>query len=167
MKIYIKNNTEYDQDDILYMSNARGKYIVNPHALPFSFYFSGKQSSHGPRVKPIFNDSRMITAKAGTLKLCDDWNYIPGVDDKNVPNKQISEMKRFFKDYIVLFCLVWELNLSDPVLADYFEGRASFKDLIKDIDFYDKYKTELDKINDVKELEEFCRRNNLVNFYGN
>ena len=106
MKLYIKNTKEYDyKDDILCMSNARGKYIQTPHKLPFSFYFSSKNSSHGPRVKLMFNPDHLRTNLTGTLKLCDDWNYSPSKDDKHVPEQKVNEMKEFFKDYIVLCCL--------------------------------------------------------------
>lgn len=56
---------------------------------------------HGPRVKPMFNESKLKKSLTGTLKLCDDWEYIPGKDDKDVPASKVSEMKDFFKSYII------------------------------------------------------------------
>ena len=37
----------------------------------------------------------------------------------------------------------------------------------QDVDFYAEYKDELDQIKDILSLEQFCRDNYLVNFYGN
>lgn len=150
------------------MSNIRGKHVKHLSKLSFSFYFSGKDGvSHGPRVKPSFNPDKLRIDKAGTLKLCDDWKYVPGKDDQNVSIRQIREMKEFFQVYIVLFCLVWDLQLSDPVVQDYFEGDISFHEMLEDLDFYEEYKEDLDHTDNIFELENFCRDNNLVNFYGN
>ncbi|MCM1222119.1 MAG: hypothetical protein NC548_47380 [Lachnospiraceae bacterium] len=155
-------------ESIMCMSNVRGKNVRCPSALPFSFYFSGKDGvSHGPRVKPLFNPDKMRIDLAGNLKLCDDWEYTPGRDDQNVGAKSIREMKSFFKVNIVLFCLVWDLHLYDTDVQDYLEGKCSLQDLIRDLDFYDQYKEDLGRITDVFELDNFCRDNNLVNFYGN
>ena len=154
-------------DDIFCMSNVRGSKVKVTNKLPFSFYFSGKQSSHDIRVKPIFNPDRMLISKAGTLKLCDDWNYIPGPDDINVSGQDIKKMKQFFKKYLVLFVLVWDNLLSDPIVEDYFVGDITLHELIQDLEFYIDYKSELDLIETVEELEKFCRSLNFVNFYGN
>ena len=76
-------------------------------------------------------------------------------------------MKQFFKDNIVLFAMVWDEQLQDGVLEYYFTGLTSFHEMIKGIDFYEENKIQMDKLSTVKELETFCRENNLVNFYGN
>lgn len=158
----------YSSDTILCMSNVRGARVKRPSALPFSFYFSAKDGvSHGPRVKPSFNPEKLRMDQAGTLKLCDDWEYIPGKDDTGISMRQIQEMKAFFRANIVLFCLVWDLHVSDPTVQDYFQGQASLKDIITELDFYEEYRKDLDVIQDVTKLDKFCRDNNLVNFYGN
>ena len=163
MKRYIKST-----DDILCMSNIRGKYVRNPNALPFSFYFSsGSGVSHGIRVKPMFNPEKLISSLTGTLKLCDDWEYIPGKNDEHVSKKDVDQMKQFFKDYIVLFCAVWNEQLQDGVLEDYLRGTVSFSEMLEDLDFYENYSEELKVIKSVSELERFCRKNNLVNLHGN
>ena len=163
MKILVSN-----KDSIFAMSNVRGRYIKNPHQLPFSFYFSsGAGVSHGPRVKPQFNPERLILSLTGTLQLCDDWKYVPGKDDKDVSEKSIRQMKKFFKDYIVLFCLVWDEHMQDATLEDYFKGAISFNEMLQDLEFYSEYKETLDSINSISELDKFCRDNNLVNMYGN
>ena len=156
-------------DDIFAMSNARGKYIVRPHNLPFSFYFSSSAGvSHGPRVKPEFNPEKLRADKAGTLKLCDDWRFIPGPDDEDVSNRDIQGMKSFFRYYIVLFCAVWDSQIDDGDVEDYFYGRIDFHEMLENFDFYEDYKEELDNLSeDIESLDKFCRDHKLVNFYGN
>lgn len=155
-------------EDIFAMSNVRGKYVKNPHRLPFSFYFSsGAGVGHGPRVKPMFNESKLISSMTGTLKLCDDWEFVPGIDDKDVKADKISDMKDFFKTNIVLFCAVWDEQMQDATLEDYFKGDITFQEMITDLDFYEKYRDDLMLISNVSQLDEFCRKNQLVNFYGN
>lgn len=163
MKRIIKSS-----EAIFAMSNVCGKQVKNPHTLPFSFYFSGNQGvKYGPRVKPVFNDSKLRVNMVGTLDLCNDWKFIPGEDDKHVSKKQIAEMRMFFKAYIVLFCAVWDLQIDDNKVQDYFRDLISFEDMVKSFDFYDKYSEQLDEIHDIRTLENFCREHDLVNFYGN
>ena len=155
-------------EKILAMSNVRGIHVKNPGELDFSFYFSsGAGVDHGPRVKPMFKNNKLISSLTGTLKLCDDWEYLPGSDDTHVDSQSISKMKKFFKSYIVLFCAVWDEQMQDAVLEDWFKGSITFNEMLEDLDFYEDYKQELDNIHDVKSLEKFCRDNELVNFYGN
>lgn len=150
------------------MANVRGKDIANLGPLNFSFYFSsGAGYPHEIRVKPVFNPEKLLKSKVGNLKLCDDWEYLHGVDDDHVDNKDIRKMIAFFKKYIVLFCMVWDEQMQEVTLQHYFEGQADFNELLEDIDFYPKYKNKMNNIHDVEELETFCRKNNLVNFYGN
>lgn len=162
MKKYLRG-----QDAIFAMSNVRGRYIKVESGIPFSFYYSPKNSSHGPRVKPVLDPDKMKMADAGTLKLCDDWAFKPGANDKRAASDIVQLMKQFFRKYLVLFLLVWDSQVDDPLLEDYFRGDITLAEFIQDLDFYGDYSKELDRINTVSELEKFCRDNNLVNFYGN
>lgn len=155
------------QEDIFAMSNVLGKFIKVENNVPFSFYYSPRNSSHGPRVKPVLNAEKMRISEAGTLALCGDWSFIPGSNDKKASLSAIEDMKQFFKKYLVLFLLVWEGLADDPALGYYLEGRLELSDFIESLDFYEAYKDDLDTIADVQELEKFCRSHNLVNFYGN
>lgn len=164
-----------DEEYLIEMSNVVGKYVKNPEKLPFSFYFSsGVDVPHSIRVKPMFNPEKLKKSLTGTLKLSDDWKYIPGENDKNVSEQEIKEMKKFFKDNIVLFVLVWDEFLQDSVVEHYFLGDLSFQEMLKDLDFYEKL-PELKRCKTIKGFEK-CIRNNLeilhklgynVNFYGN
>lgn len=154
-------------DVILCMSNVRGRYVKNPTQLPFSFYFSAQDGQHSIRVKPSFNPEKLKLSQTGTLKLCDDWQYIPGKDDKAIDHQSIQNMKQFFRDYFVLFAAVWDEQIQDATVEDYFTGRINFHTMLQDFDFYDEYEDELDQIKDIQSLEQFCRDNYLVNFYGN
>ena len=149
------------------MSNVLGRFITVEDNVPFSFYYSPRQSSHGPRVKPVLNSSNMRIGDAGTLALCGDWEFKPGRKDIHYSTKVVKSMKNFFRKYLILFLLVWDEQASDPMLGYYLEGRISLNEFIETLDFYEDYQGELDAITNVTELEEFCRRNKLVNFYGN
>lgn len=153
---------------ILAMSNVRGRYVKNPGQLPFSFYFSsGYGVNHGPRVKPMFNPEKLIASLTGTLELCDNWAFVPGRDDSGVSQKLVDQMKRFFREHLVLFCLVWDEHMQDATLEDYFRGHISFQDMVQDIDFYGTHKDVMSNLQSVSQLEKFCRDHNLVNMYGN
>ena len=162
MKRYVNS------DAILCMSNIRGVRVRNPRRLNFSFYFSsGEGVSHSIRVKPMFNPDKLRASLTGTLKLCDDWEYIPGQNDRSVSERDVDEMKNFFRNYIVLFCAVWDGKLDDGALADWLEGEITWNSLLREFEFYWMYSTEMDTIHSVRELESFCRTLGLVNFYGN
>lgn len=170
MKRIIHNQTLYNQyqDAIFCMSDVRGNRIKVEKNIPFSFYYSARNSSHGPRIKPIFNPSKINKRGLGTLKLCDDWSFTPGADDANVSRKQIDQLVSFARKYLVLFLLIWdELSENEPSLGDYFEGDISLEEFIQQLTFYNDYKDQLDLIYTVDQLEDFCRENKLVNFYGN
>ncbi len=152
-------------DNVLGMSNVRGCKVKVPHELPFSFYFSPRQSSHAIRVKVLFNPNKMIPDKLGVLELHGDWKYTPGSDDKKISKKMIQKMKQFFMDYKVLFAAVWELLLPEDVVEDYFRAIIDFSDLLAEFEFYEDYKQELNKIQSIKELESFVRKNNLFNMW--
>ena len=139
-----------------------------PCALPFSFYFSpGVGAQTCIRVQPVFNPKRLIMSETGFLQLCDDWTFIPGRGDQGFSPDAAQEMKAFFRQYIVLFCAVWDEQMQDAVLQDYFEGRIGFDEMLQDLDFYDGYKDEFSRIHDIQSLESFCREKGLVNLYGN
>ena len=155
-------------DDVYAMSNMRGSHIQNPGNQKFSFYFSpASGNNHAIRVKPVFDPDHLKLSKTGTLKLTDDWEYIPGQDDKHVDAKQITAMKDFFRYYIVEFAAVWDEQLEDAVLQDYLAGRIDIDELIRNLEFYNEYKGELNNIHSINMLEKFCRENQLVNLYGN
>ncbi len=161
-----KEIIEYDDEhDIFCMSNLRGSTIKIPHKLPFSFYFSARESSHAIRVKPVFNPDRMSKSSFGTLELHGDWKFTPGPDDKNVSQKQIREMKEFFKKYKVLFAAVWEEELPEDSVQDYFKGFITFEELISELYFFDDYKKDMEKVKNIAELESFVRKNNLFNMW--
>lgn len=161
-------NKQIENDFCICMTSIRGKLVKKPNPLPFSFYFSSHGDTKYPiSVRPVFDPKRLFLSLTGYLKLYGDWEYIPGKNDRNTKEKDIEAMKQFFKDNIVLFAMVWDEQLQDGVLECYFTGLLSFHKMIQDIDFYKKYKLQMDKLSTVKELEIFCRENNLVNFYGN
>ena len=158
---------QVNSDTIMCMSNVRGNKVRVQKNLPFSFYFSASQGEHSIRVKPMFNPFKLKDDLVGTLKLCDDWEYIPGPDDGSVSDKDIAKMKKFFRTYLVLFAATWDRQLADGDVYDYLVGDITLPELIETFDFYRTYQEELDEITSVAELEDFCRKNNLVNLYSN
>lgn len=158
-------NYSEEENDIFCMSSLRGSKVVVPHKLPFSFFFSERESSHAIRVKPVFNPDKISKSSFGTLELHGDWKYTPGPDDKNVSQKQIQEMKNFFKKYKVLFAAVWESKLYDGDVQDYFRGLISFDELLTEFDFYENYKEDMDNIDNIEQLEEFVRKYNIFNMW--
>ena len=162
------NKVEISYDNaVICMSNVRGNKIRVQKNLPFSFYFSAQQGQHSIRVKPMFNPAKLRDDLVGTLKLCDDWEYIPGPDDVHVSNSDIEKMKKFFRRYLVLFAATWDRQLADGDVYDYLVGDITLPELIETFDFYNEYASELDEISSVSELENFCRIHDLVNLYGN
>ena len=158
-------NTEHD---IFAMANVRGSQAVVPAKLPFSFFFSANDGSpHSIRVKLSPNREKLKRSQTNVLKLSDDWEYIITNPDYQLNAKQLSEAKKYFHKYIVLFCAVWDEQMQEGVLEDYIMGRVNFNQMIQDLDFYEEYQTELDSISNVEDLEEFCRVHELVNLYGN
>lgn len=154
-------------EDTFAMSSVIGKFIVAEKDVPFSFYYFPKNSNYGPKVKPVLNPNRMNLSGTGVLRLCGNWKFTPGPDDKHHSDADVARMRDFFRKYLVLFLLVWDTQVPDPELEDYFRGDITLKEFIHEIDFYPEYSSELAKINSVSELEQFCRDNDLVNFYGN
>lgn len=149
------------QEDIMCMANLLGKDVRVPKPIPFSFYFSTKNSSHGLRVKPVFNPEKMSADAVGTLKLCDDWQYTPGKYDTNVDSKSIRKMKAFFRRYKVLFAAVWSKQLQETTVTDYFRGFISLTDLIKSFEFYSQFESEMGDIDSIEELALFVQENDL------
>ena len=149
--------------DIMCMSNVRGNHIKNPSKQPFSFFFSGRQSSHGIRVKPVFDPNTFDETDAGNLELHGEWKYTPGTYDKHIKQADIDEMIDFFITYKVLFAGVWEFQIAPDTVQDYFKGLISLHELIEDSKFYGEYKDVLDDVCTVSELETVVREHNIFN----
>lgn len=146
------------------MSNIRGNRIKVPGPQEFSFYFSNAKGQHGIRVKPVFDNNKLSRSTVGSLKLCDDWAYVPGQNDKHVSKQQIAEMKEFFRTYLVLFCAAWDEQIQEDDVQDYFKGNLLFPELLTCFDFYTQ---DMDSIATIQELELYCKKHHLVNFHGN
>ena len=151
-------------DSVTCMANLRGDHIKVPEPQPFSFYFSADMHQHEIRVKPSFNPAKLSPSNVGTLKLCDDWEFIPGKDDKHISAKQISEMKAFFRTYLVLFCAAWDGNIQEDDVQDYFRELITFDELLECFSFYSH---DMDDITSISDLEKYCVDNNLVDLRDN
>lgn len=162
MKILLKEG-ENEYDAIMCMANVRGNSVSVPHPLPFSFYFSRKNSSHGIRIKVVFNPNRLNINECGNLELHGNWEFTPGENDKHISKRELKLMKSFFQEYKVLFAAVWEDVIQEDIIQDYFRGLISWHELIQSFDFYEEYKSELDKIDTVEYLELYVRENEIFN----
>lgn len=146
------------------MSNVTGKYVKNPEKLDFSFYYSTKDGvNHSIRVKPVFNPEKISRSTIGNLELHGDWKYTPGKSDTSVSSSRINKMTEFFKTYKVLFAAVWEEQLPEDLLADYFKGYIDLTTLIKELYNYSEWEDYLSDVKDVDSFEKAVRDNNLFN----
>lgn len=163
MKRYIRST-----EDILCMAGVRGRRIKTDPNVNFSFYYSSKNSSHGPRVKVGFDPDNIEADLLNNLQLTEEWDFTVNPKNGKIKSKDINSAKAFFKKYLILFLLVWDKQTKDELsLGDYLQGEMTLLDFIHKLKFYDEYSEELDKIQTVSELEQFCRDNKLVNMYGN
>ncbi len=171
MNIY-KNGELLPKSDIIYkdedfydifgMSNLRGKY-VKTDKINFSFYFSMQKASHAIKVKVSFNDAKINESDFGALELHRDWKFTPGRNDKDVSSKDIRNMKAFFVKYKVLFAAVWNREIYEGDVVEVFRKGITFSELLKEFSFYDAYAEKMNKIQNVAELENFVRKNNIFN----
>ena len=165
MKRYIKSDFDY----IECMSNIRGEDIAVPHKQSFSFYYGSKKQmndgniAHGIRVKVVKNPSKIIKQQFSVLEIHGDYKFHQNPEADRLNGKQITQIREFFRDYKALFSAVWEEELDENDLRDFFIGVKSFEDLMKCLDFYEEYKQELDKIDTVEDLELLVRRNSIFN----
>ncbi len=168
----MKRMIRESEEPILCMSNIRGKYVENPGKLPFSFYFSYSEGQHDIRVKPVFNPEKISGKTVGTLKLCDDWKFVPGSQDKFIKGHDYKLMIDFFKTYHVLFCAVWDGNLSDAVLEDWLLGKITWDEMLEEFDFWPEYEAKWNMFISeearkftpmIQNLEDFCIMYQLVN----
>lgn len=162
-RLVLDTNIREYEDEIMCMANVRGNSVSVPHSLPFSFYFSRRNSSHGIRVKVVFNPNRLNINECGNLELHSDWVYVPGHNDKGVSSKIKNQMIDFFRKYKVLFAAAWEDVIQEDIIQDYFRGLITWNELIQSFDFYEEYKGDLDKISDVASLEQYVRKCNIFN----
>lgn len=151
-------------EKIFCMSNVTGKYVKNPERLNFSFYYSSKSGvKHGIRVKPVFNPEKISKSEMGNLELHGSWEFTPGNSDKSVNTSDINKMKNFFKTYKVLFAAVWEEQVPEDLLADYFKGYINLTTFIEELYNYSDWQSYLSDIKDVSSFEKAVRENNLFN----
>lgn len=153
------------QFEIFAMSNVRGaKVKVTGRPLPFSFYFSTKEGmAHGIRVKPVFKPNKFTQSDAGVLLLHSNWEYIPNKNDKNVPARDIEEMKVFFRRYKVLFAAVWEFELPEDALQNFLTGNIYLPELLEEFYNYDEWKPFLSDVDSIESLEAAVREYGLFN----
>lgn len=119
--------------DYFYVDSIRGKNVKVPHSLNFSFCYTIKENSINEEfyVGVSFNSNKIDYIDIGILNL-NNWIYVAGKYDENILEKNIIEMKQFFKTYINLFKDVWESKLPSDTLRDYFCGYISYDDLCKE-----------------------------------
>lgn len=158
----------HTSENIMCMSDIRGNRIKVEPDVNFSIYYSSRNTSHGPRVKILFDPTRVDITMLSNLQLCGDWKFTPNKSIGKVKSKQIKLVKQFFHKYLILFLLCWDHHLRDEALVrDYLECDITLKEFISNLNFYDEYSDILDDVETIQELEDVCRKYNLTNFYGN
>ena len=150
------------------MSDVRGRRIKVEPNVNFSFCYSPRNSSHGPRVKIMPDPDRIRSSEMSNLRLSGDWRFTPNWQSSRMSAKDVADVKEFFRKYLILILIAWECATEDESsIRDYLEGELSLHEFIQELKFYDEYQNELDTISSVSELEDFCRENDLINMYRN
>lgn len=171
MKKVLKSTSE-----IYGMANILGNRVIRyPNGLPFSFYLSSNLvQGHTIRAKVVFDPSKISKGTLGNLTLSegyDNWKFTSGKTDKHISDKDIQDMKRFFKTYLILFCMLWDEQVADMDVVDYFtKPDMTLEKLIHSSYLYQEhpeYQNELNAAHSVVKLEQLCRRHDWVNMYGN
>lgn len=130
MKIF-EHYLGHPGDVLMEMTNVRGRRVVHPGKLPFSFYFSDKyvvHQAHGIRVKLFWNPDRALRDADGYMELHGNYNYVQ-LEGRKPSAKEITQAREFFKTFKVLFAAVWEGVLDPADVQSYFEGNLSFSTL--------------------------------------
>lgn len=157
-----------EENILLEMANVLGKNVKTDN-IDFSFFFSSKlRASHAIRVKVIWNrDSTKGGSIDGYFEMHGNYEYVSSPDSKKIKEKYINGAREFFKKYKVLFAAVWEDQLEESILQDYFCGHCLFKDVITDMWSTNKEaNVELESVSeteDLKELENIVRKYKLFN----
>ena len=147
------------------MANVVGKYVKTDD-INFSFFFSDKSEvSHGIRAKVKWNREKLSGGSDGYFELHGDYPYVSS-KSIYVDESRISEARKFFRKYKVLFAAVWEFKLEQIPVQDYFRNLISFKDLLSEFEGISKQT--YDKIqlaNNVEELEDVVRKCKCFNMH--
>ena len=136
--------------------------------LPFSFYFSSKDDvfgRHGIRLKVQWNPTKITSRDAdGYFELHGDYKYVLG-SHKYIPTaKELKIARDFIRKYKVLFAAAWEGKILTEDVADWFEGKIQFNELlsrienISELDYYN-----INHCKSIYELEEVVRRYKIFN----
>lgn len=165
MKRWIKANEE-----VFAMSKIVDKYAIKDIASDIGkfVYFSESNSSHGPRIK-FYGGTKETQSTKDSPSLvfnasgdCEveiaDW-----MNKKNCPNAfdpdYIAKLERFVKANKSILLLVWFGHLDEADALAYFHGQITFKDLIRDIDYFIP-----DEITSLDELDRYCIASSFYRF---
>ena len=137
------------EDMLTEMANVRGK-DVEVDDIDFSFYFSKKNSSHGIRLKVVWNRERMSGSDDGYIEMHGDYKYVRSSSNSYKPKGwEVDGLRYFCKKWKALFAAVWEQKLDE--LMQTFE------------DITDAQYREVNKCRTVRQLEETVRKFNIYN----
>ena len=152
------------EDMLTEMANVRGK-DVEVDDIDFSFYFSKRNSSHGIRLKVLWNRERMSGNDDGYMEMHGDYKYVrtPGSNYKP-KGWEVNGLRYFCKKWKVLFAAVWEQKLDETDVRKYFEGQLTFQELMETFEGIEKkYYAIVKKCNNARQLEEVVREYNIFN----
>lgn len=136
--------------------------------LPFSFYFSSKEDvfgRHGIRLKVQWNPTRITSRDAdGYFELHSDYKYVSGSHRYAPTARELKVARDFIRKYKVLFAAAWEGKVLTEDVADWFEGKIRFNELLSrfenigELDYYI-----INHCRSVYELEEVVRKYRIFN----
>lgn len=165
----------HPKDVLMEMANVRGKRVVHPGKLPFSFYFSDKYVVHQVHrigVKLFWNSDRALRDADGYMELHGGYNYVQ-LGGKKPSAKDVAQAREFFRTFKVLFAAVWEDVLDPADVQGYFEGSLSFLNL-RNLFWEDNLegrgplikklnKIRLQHSSSIEDLERLVRKYNMFN----
>lgn len=152
------------EDMLTEMANVRGK-DVEVDDIDFSFYFSKKNSSHGIRLKVVWNRERMSGSDDGYIEMHGDYKYVRSSSNSYKPKGwEVDGLRYFCKKWKALFAAVWEQKLDETDVRKYFEGNLTFPELMQTFEgITDAQYREVNKCRTVRQLEETVRKFNIYN----
>ena len=169
-KVFYLNEDELETPEehelfLTEMANMPGRFM-KVEDVDFSFYISEKNGNHAIRLKVCWNRERLISEECGYLELHSNYEYHQSPQLKYKPKTyEVDTVRYFAKKYKVLFAAAWERKLDCDVIAEYFKGRMSWKELMQEwINIPNNdIKEVLSNCRNLKDLEYAVRKNNAFN----
>ena len=160
-------NYALEDMDPVFSANVIGRYVKIDGPLDFTFYFGskfagGSASRHNIRVKLSVNPEKFIRSKSHVLELHGEYHCS---DERKVPPKLRRQIVSFFKKYKVLFAGVWEEQISEDLVPEFFKAHIDLQTLIQNSPCYATHKDKLRSVKTVADFEKAVRKYQIFKMY--